>query len=183
MIDKIIALVLLLLLLPLFILIAIIILIFDSAPIIYHQKRVGENNIIFTMYKFRTMQQDSPELPSHLIDEPELLYTFSGKFLRKTSLDEIPQLVNIIFGDMSFIGPRPALHSQKDLIALRMEKRIDSIKPGITGWAQVNGRDDLPITEKVNKDVEYLQKYSFLFDLKILWLTVLKVVKKDGISH
>ena len=176
MIDKIIALVLLLLLLPLFILIAIIILIFDSAPIIYHQKRVGENNIIFTMYKFRTMQQDSPELPSHLIDEPELLYTFSGKFLRKTSLDEIPQLVNIIFGDMSFIGPRPALHSQKDLIALRMEKRIDSIKPGITGWAQVNGRDDLDLDKKVEYDSYYLDNKSFFLNIKIILLTIYKVL-------
>jgi O-antigen biosynthesis protein WbqP len=135
------------------------------------------------MPNFRPMKRDTPELASHLLNEPETLLTPIGHSLRKYSLDEIPQLWSILIGQMSFVGPRPALFNQYDLISLRSKYKVDRVLPGLTGWAQVNGRDELPIDEKVEKDVEYLENYSFLFDLKIIWLTIIGVIKKDGVSH
>jgi O-antigen biosynthesis protein WbqP len=129
------------------------------------------------------MLADTPALATHLLDNPQSNLTSIGNFLRKYSLDEFPQLWSILKGDMSFVGPRPALFNQDDLIKLRLVQGVDKISPGLTGWAQINGRDELPIPEKVKMDAEYLQRQSFLFDLKILWLTFLKVIKKDGISH
>jgi O-antigen biosynthesis protein WbqP len=129
------------------------------------------------------MLVDTPALATHLLDNPQSNLTSIGNFLRKYSLDEFPQFWSILKGDMSFVGPRPALFNQDDLIKLRLVQGVDKISPGLTGWAQINGRDELPIPEKVKMDAEYLQRQSFLFDLKILWLTFLKVIKKDGISH
>ena len=137
----------------------------------------------FKMPKFRTMLVDTPAVATHLLDDPDAYLTPIGGFLRRSSLDELPQLFSVLKGDMSFVGPRPALFNQDDLIALRKEKGVDKLLPGITGWAQVNGRDELPIPEKVALDVEYMERQSFLFDIYILWLTVVKVVRRDGVSH
>jgi len=155
----------------------------SPGPILYWSDRVGRHNRIFKMPKFRTMRTDTPTLATHLLVNPEQWLTPIGSFLRKSSLDELPQLWSILKGDMSFVGPRPALFNQYDLITLRTEKGVHELLPGLTGWAQVNGRDDLPIPEKVQLDIEYLEKRSFFFDLKILLLTVLKVVSRDGVSH
>lgn len=155
----------------------------SKGPALYWSDRVGKKNQIFKMPKFRSMKTDTPAVATHLLDDPKSVLTPIGDFLRKSSLDELPQLWNIIKGDMSFVGPRPALFNQADLIALRTEKGIDSLVPGLTGWAQINGRDELPIPDKVSLDQEYMQKQSFNFDLKILWLTFLKVLRRDGISH
>jgi len=150
---------------------------------LYWSDRVGRGNVIFKMPKFRTMRLDTPAVASHLMSDPDVYFSLIGGFLRRTSLDELPQLRSILKGDMSFVGPRPALFNQDDLIALRTEKGVDQLIPGLTGWAQVNGRDELPIPEKVALDVEYMERQSFRFDMKILWLTVLKVVRRDGVSH
>ena len=150
---------------------------------LYWSDRVGKNNKIFKMPKFRSMKIDTPAVATHKLADPDSVLTPVGGFLRKTSLDELPQLWSIIKGDMSIVGPRPALFNQDDLIALRTEKGVDKLIPGLTGWAQINGRDELPISQKVQLDVEYLQKQSFFFDLKIIWLTFLKVIKRDGITH
>ena len=155
----------------------------SKGTIIYWSDRVGKNNLLFKMPKFRTMKTDTPELATHLLENSTDVITPIGFFLRKYSLDEIPQLWSILKGDMSFVGPRPALFNQNDLIRLRTEYGVEKILPGLTGWAQVNGRDDLDIIEKVERDSEYLAKQSFLFDLKILWYTFLRVIKKDGVSH
>ena len=181
--DFILALYLILLLMVPMIIITIVIKLTSRGASIHWSDRVGKNNVVFKMPKFRSMNIDTPALATHLLKDSSSALSPVGSFLRKYSLDEIPQLWSILKGDMSFVGPRPALFNQNDLINLRSTYGVEKILPGLTGWAQVNGRDDLPITEKVNKDVEYLQKHSFLFDLKILWLTLLKVVKKDGISH
>ena len=181
--DFILALFLILLLMVPMIIITIVIMLTSRGAAIHWSERVGKNNVIFKMPKFRSMKIDTPDLATHLLKDSISTLTPVGSFLREYSLDEIPQLWSIIKGDMSFVGPRPALFNQQDLINLRSTYGIEKILPGLTGWAQVNGRDDLPITEKVQKDVEYLQRHSFLFDLKILWLTFLKVIKKDGISH
>tara|TARA_B110000008_G_scaffold258656_1_gene277818 strand:+ start:385 stop:945 length:561 start_codon:yes stop_codon:yes gene_type:complete len=165
------------------ILIAILIKVSSKGRVLHWSDRVGKNNIIFKMPKFRSMKIDTPQIATHLLRDQIKVLTPIGNFLRKYSLDEIPQLWSILIGDMSFVGPRPALFNQDDLISLRSRYGVEKIIPGLTGWAQVNGRDELPIKEKVNKDVEYLKNYSFLFDLKILWLTVSKVIKKDGVSH
>ena len=150
---------------------------------LYWSDRIGRHNRIFKMPKFRSMRIDTPAVASHLLQDPDAYLTPIGKFLRKSSLDELPQLWSILTGKMSFVGPRPALFNQHDLIALRSARQIDSLRPGLTGWAQVNGRDELPIPVKVQFDAEYLQRHSFLFDLKILCLTFLKVLKRDGVSH
>jgi O-antigen biosynthesis protein WbqP len=163
--------------------IAIVIKLTSEGQVIYWSKRVGKNNIIFNMPKFRTMKNDTPELASHLLQNSDTTLTSIGGYLRKYSLDELPQLWSIFFGKMSFVGPRPALFNQNDLIDLRIAHGVEKLKPGLTGWAQVNGRDDLTIADKVSKDLEYLKRYSFVFDLKILWLTIHRVIKKDGISH
>jgi len=150
---------------------------------LYWSDRVGKNNKIFKMPKFRSMLIDTPSVATHLLDNPDVYLSPIGGFLRRSSLDELPQLFSILKGDMSFVGPRPALFNQDDLVALRTEKGVDKLLPGITGWAQVNGRDELSIPDKVALDVEYLNRQSFWFDMKILWVTVLKVVKRDGVSH
>ena len=150
---------------------------------LYWSDRVGKNNEIFKMPKFRSMKIDTPAVATHLLDNPDTYLSPIGGFLRLSSLDELPQLFSVLKGDMSFVGPRPALFNQDDLIALRIEKGVDKLLPGITGWAQVNGRDELSIPDKVALDVEYLNRQSFWFDIKILWMTFLKVIKRDGVSH
>jgi len=155
----------------------------SKGPALYWSDRVGENNKIFRMPKFRSMLVDTPDVATHLLDNPDAYLSPIGGFLRSTSLDELPQLFSVLKGDMSFVGPRPALFNQNDLITLRTEKGVDKLLPGITGWAQVNGRDELSILDKVALDVEYLNRQSFWFDMKILWMTFLKVVNRDGVSH
>mgnify|MGYP001316766214 CR=1 FL=1 len=154
-----------------------------KGPALHWSKRVGLDNEIFLMPKFRTMLLRTPDLATHLIKNPNEYLTPIGGFLRSTSLDELPQLFSILKGDMSFVGPRPALFNQYDLIRLRTEKNLDQLLPGLTGWAQVNGRDECPIIEKVELDFEYLQRGSIKLDLKILWMTFLKVIKRDNILH
>ena len=163
--------------------IGIIVRLTSKGPIIYWSDRVGKENMVFKMPKFRSMQVDTPVVATHLMKNPNLFFSPVGRFLRRSSLDELPQLFSIIKGDMSFVGPRPALFNQDDLIALRKDKEVDKIKPGVTGWAQVNGRDNLSIIDKVAFDAEYLKFQSFWFDLKILWLTLLKVLWRDNVSH
>ena len=164
-------------------LIAVAVLVTSFGPVLYWSDRVGQGNVIFKMPKFRTMQINTPVMATHKMTNPNEFLTPIGGFLRRNSLDELPQLFSILMGDMSFVGPRPALYNQYDLIALRAEYGVEAIVPGLTGWAQINGRDDLPIPEKVALDVEYMERQSFLFDLRILWMTFLKVIKRDGISH
>lgn len=155
----------------------------SKGPALYWSKRIGKNNEIFLMPKFRSMKIDTPQLATHLLSNSQDYLTPVGKFIRKTSLDEIPQLYSILKGDMSFVGPRPALYNQDDLIALRTEKGIHKLTPGLTGWAQINGRDEIPIPQKVDLDYEYFTKASVLFDLKILFLTAYKVAFGKDISH
>lgn len=163
--------------------IAVFIKLRSRGSVIFWTDRVGVNNTIFKMAKFRTMKVDTPQLATHLMANPEVYLIPGGAFLRKSSLDELPQLFSVLKGDMSFVGPRPALFNQDDLIALRLERKINLLTPGITGWAQVNGRDDLSIPRKVSLDEYYLKHRSFGFDCYILFLTVLKVVKKEGVQH
>lgn len=155
----------------------------SKGPALYWSDRMGINNTIFKMPKFRSMKTDTPAVATHLLQDPQSVLTPIGGFIRKSSLDELPQLWCILKGDMSFVGPRPALFNQDDLVVLRTEKGIHKLLPGLTGWAQVNGRDELPIPQKVAIEVEYLQQQSFLFDLKILWMTFLKVVQRAGVTH
>lgn len=164
-------------------LIAMMVKITSKGPIIYWSDRIGIHNRIFKMPKFRTMYADTPAVATHLLRNPKDFLTPVGSVLRKYSLDEIPQLWSILKGDMSFVGPRPALFNQDDLISLRTEKGIHNIIPGITGWAQINGRDDIPIHQKILLDEYYLKRRSFLFDLKILLMTASKVIKAEGIKH
>ncbi|MDR1351554.1 MAG: sugar transferase [Zoogloeaceae bacterium] len=155
----------------------------SSGSSLYWSKRVGRDNRIFLMPKFRSMRVGTPAVATHLLAAPEAHLTPIGSFLRRSSLDELPQLWSILKGDMSFVGPRPALFNQDDLIALRTDFGVHELTPGLTGWAQVNGRDELPIPEKVKLDVEYLRRRSFVFDMRILWLTLIKVMRRDGVSH
>jgi O-antigen biosynthesis protein WbqP len=155
----------------------------SRGPIIYWSDRVGRYNKIFKMPKFRTMLVDTPAVATHLLTNPDQYLTPVGSFLRKSSLDELPQLWSILIGDMSFVGPRPALYNQDDLIALRTEKNVHTIVPGLTGWAQINGRDELPIPQKVELDAYYLTHQSLALDIKILFLTFFKVIKRDGVTH
>jgi O-antigen biosynthesis protein WbqP len=155
----------------------------SKGPALYWSDRVGRNNRIFRMPKFRSMRTDTPEVATHLLNKSGAYLTSIGPFLRKTSWDELPQIYSILKGDLSFVGPRPALHNQDDLVALRTEHGVHELTPGLTGWAQVNGRDDLPIPQKVEYDCEYLRKRAFLFDLKILCLTFLRVIRGDGVAH
>jgi O-antigen biosynthesis protein WbqP len=150
---------------------------------LYWSDRVGQNNKVFKMPKFRTMRVDTPAVATHLLPNPEQFLTPIGTFLRKSSLDELPQLWSILIGDMSFVGPRPALFNQYDLIELRKIYGVDKLTPGLTGWAQINGRDELPIPEKVKLDVEYLNNQSLVLDFKIICLTFLKVIRRDGVKH
>ncbi len=164
-------------------LIALFIKLRSKGPAIFWTDRVGINNVLFKMAKFRTMKVDTPQVATHLMKDPRQYLIPGGELLRKCSLDELPQLFNILKGDMSFVGPRPALFNQDDLKALRTMKNIHTLTPGITGWAQTNGRDDLPIPEKVSFDEYYLKHRSFAFDLYIIFITILKVVKKEGVQH
>lgn len=152
-------------------------------PVLYWSERIGRNNVIFRMPKFRSMRVDTPALATHLMTDPDAFLTPIGGFIRRYSLDELPQILSILKGDMSFVGPRPALFNQDDLIALRTQHGIDQLIPGLTGWAQVNGRDELCIPDKVALEVEYLRRKSFFFDLKILWKTFVKVATRDDVSH
>lgn len=163
--------------------VALVVRLSSSGPVLYWSDRVGRNNRIFKMPKFRSMRVDTPSVATHLLRSPDTWLTPVGSFLRKSSLDELPQLWSILVGDMSFVGPRPALFNQDDLIALRTQAGVHELVPGLTGWAQINGRDEIPIAEKVKLDIEYLQKRSFVFDLWILWMTFLKVLRRDGVSH
>jgi O-antigen biosynthesis protein WbqP len=164
-------------------LIAVLVKFTSKGLVLYWSDRVGRNNNIFRMPKFRSMQINTPSVATHLLNNPDKYLTPIGRFLRKSSLDELPQLWSIIKGDMSFVGPRPALFNQDDLIELRSQYGVHHLMPGLTGWAQVNGRDEIPIPQKVKLDVEYMQRKSFLFDLYVLWLTFLKVIRGDGVSH
>lgn len=155
----------------------------SPGPALYWSDRVGRHNKIFRMPKFRSMRVDTPVVATHLLSDPKVYLTPIGSFLRKTSLDELPQLWSILVGDMSFVGPRPALFNQDDLIALRSKYGVHELMPGLTGWAQINGRDELPIPEKVRLDAEYLRRRSLGFDLQILWLTFIKVLRGDNVSH
>ena len=155
----------------------------STGPVIYWSNRVGLGNKVFKMPKFRTMRIDTPAVATHLLENPQQFLTPIGSFLRKTSLDELPQLWSILKGDMSFVGPRPALFNQDDLIALRTRYGVEKLVPGLTGWAQINGRDELPIADKVRLDVEYMRKQSFMFDLRIIFLTFIKVLRRDGVQH
>jgi O-antigen biosynthesis protein WbqP len=155
----------------------------SKGPVFYTSSRVGYQNQLFNMIKFRTMKVGTPVVATHLLNNPTAALTPIGSFLRKTSLDELPQLLNILLGEMSFVGPRPALFNQYDLIAMRNEAGVNGLVPGLTGWAQVNGRDELAVADKVKLDAEYLNRRSFAFDLRILWLTALRVLNRDGVSH
>lgn len=155
----------------------------SKGPALYWSDRVGKDNVLFGMPKFRSMRTTAPVVATHLMEDPSKYLTPIGSFLRKSSLDELPQLWNILIGDMSFVGPRPALYNQADLIELRTSLGVSKLTPGLTGWAQINGRDELPIPVKVEFDVQYLKNRSMRFDFYILWMTFLKVVKRDGVSH
>ena len=170
------------LLLPIM-LVALAVRLTSKGPALYWSDRVGRHNQIFKMPKFRSMRVGTPAVATHLLADPKVYLTPIGSFLRKSSLDELPQLWSILVGDMSFVGPRPALFNQHDLMALRTEQGVHELVPGLTGWAQVNGRDELPIPEKVKLDVQYLRRQSLWFDLRILWLTFVKVLRRDGVSH
>lgn len=165
------------------VLVGILVKLTSKGPILYWSDRVGVDNVLFEMPKFRSMKMGTSAVATHLLDDPKNVLTPIGDFLRKSSLDELPQLWCILKGDMSFVGPRPALFNQDDLIALRTKQGVQILMPGLTGWAQVNGRDDLPIPLKVRLDVEYLQRQSFWFDISVIGLTIMKVLKKDGVSH
>jgi O-antigen biosynthesis protein WbqP len=181
--DFILAILLISFLLIPFLLIIILIIITSKGPVLYWSKRVGKNNKIFKMPKFRSMLINTPTVATHLLNNPDSYLSPIGSFLRTTSIDELPQLFCILKNDMSFVGPRPALHNQDDLISLRTNSDVDKLLPGITGWAQVNGRDKLSVANKVLLDIEYLNRQSFWFDIKILWMTFLKVIKRDEVSH
>ena len=170
------------LLLPL-VIVAMVVRLTSAGPVLYWSDRVGRFNVVFKMPKFRTMLVDTPVVATHLLANPKAHLTPVGSFLRKSSLDELPQLWSILVGDMSFVGPRPALYNQNDLIEQRTHLNVHTLVPGLTGWAQVNGRDELPILQKVALDAEYLQLQDLWFDIKILWMTFLKVLQRDGVSH
>lgn len=163
--------------------VALLVRLTSPGPALYWSDRVGRGNQLFRMPKFRSMRTGTPAVATHLLENPQAHLTPVGPFLRKSSLDELPQLWSILVGDMSFVGPRPALFNQADLIALRTEQGVDKLVPGLTGWAQINGRDELPIPEKVALDVAYLRRRSLWFDIRILWLTAIKVLRRDGVSH
>jgi O-antigen biosynthesis protein WbqP len=183
MINKFIALLLLIILSPFFLIVSLLILVEDGFPVFFKQKRVGINYSFFNIYKFRSMKKNTPNVATHLLTNPEQYLLKIGKFIRKTSLDELPNLINILKGEMVFVGPRPALYNQDDLMALRISAGVDKLKPGITGWAQINGRDEISIGAKVALEKEYLSKKSFYFDLSILVKTFTKVLFSKGVSH
>jgi O-antigen biosynthesis protein WbqP len=183
MLNRLFALILILILSPLFLLVAISIFIEDGMPIFFKQKRVGINYTFFNIYKFRSMKKNTPNVATHLLENPGQYLLKIGGTLRKLSLDELPNLINIMRGEMVFVGPRPALYNQDDLMALRVAVGVDKLKPGITGWAQVNGRDEISIEEKVGLEKEYLERKSFLFDLVIVVKTFTSVLGSRGVAH
>ncbi len=183
MLNRLFALILLLILSPLFLLVAISIFMEDGMPIFFKQKRVGINYTFFNIYKFRSMKKNTPNVATHLLDNPGQYLLKIGGLLRKLSLDELPNLINIIKGEMVFVGPRPALYNQDDLMTLRVATGVDKLKPGITGWAQINGRDEISIEKKVQLEQEYLYKKSFLFDVEIIIKTFTNVLFGKGVSH
>jgi O-antigen biosynthesis protein WbqP len=183
MLNRLFALFVLIVLYPLFLFVAFAILIEDGYPFFFKQKRVGINYSFFNIYKFRSMKKNTPNVATHLLINPDQYLLKIGKLVRKTSLDELPNLINIIKGEMVFVGPRPALYNQEDLMALRLAAGVDKLKPGITGWAQINGRDDISIEKKVELEKEYLQKKSFLFDIQIIIKTFTNVLFSKGVSH
>ena len=182
MISRLLSFVILICISPILLIVALSIIIDDGFPILFRQKRVGQNNAHFWIYKFRTMKKDAPDIATHLVKDSTSLYTSIGPFLRKFSFDELPQLINILKGDMVFIGPRPALYNQDDLNNLRTEAGVQVLTPGVTGWAQVNGRDELSIPDKVKMDIYYLENQSLWLDIKILFMTVFKVFKTEGVK-
>jgi O-antigen biosynthesis protein WbqP len=183
MLNRIFVLILLIIFCPIFLLISIAILIEDGFPVFFTQKRVGINYTFFKIYKFRSMKKDTPNIATHLLSNPDQYLLKIGKFIRKTSLDELPNLINILKGEMVFVGPRPALFNQDDLMQYRVTTGVSKLKPGITGWAQINGRDEISIAEKVQLEQEYLYKKSFLFDIEIIIKTFTNVVFSKGVSH
>ena len=183
MLNRLFALLLLIIFSPLFLILAIVILIQDGFPIFFTQKRVGINYTFFNIYKFRSMKKNTPNVATHLLTNPDQYLLKIGNFIRKTSLDELPNLINIIKGEMVFVGPRPALYNQDDLMALRVAAGVDKLKPGITGWAQINGRDEISITDKVKLEQEYMYKKSTLFDFDIIIKTFTNVLFRKGVSH
>lgn len=168
---------------PVILIVALAVKFTSPGPMLFKQRRIGKDNVEFEIYKFRTMRIDTPNVPTHLLENPEQWITPVGKFLRKTSLDELPQLFNILKGEMSIVGPRPALYNQLDLKEMRTKVEVHKLVPGLTGWAQINGRDEIPLSLKVNLDKEYLDRMSFLFDIKIIFMTVLSVLKRDGVQE
>lgn len=183
MINKLSALILLILFSPIFIFVAIAIIVEDGLPVLFIQKRVGINYTFFKIYKFRSMKKDTPNVATHLLVNPDQYLLKIGKFIRKTSLDELPNLINIIKGEMVFVGPRPALYNQDDLMAFRVATSVSKLKPGVTGWAQINGRDEISIAQKVQLEQEYLYKKSFLFDVEIIIKTFKDVLFSKGVRH
>ena len=183
MLNRIIALFTFIMLFPFFLFLFFMIFLEDGFPIFFIQKRVGINHTFFKIYKFRSMKKNTPNVATHLLTNPDQYLLKIGKIIRKTSLDELPNLINIIKGEMVFVGPRPALYNQDDLIALREASGVNKLKPGITGWAQINGRDEISIAQKVQLEQEYLYKKSFLFDLEIIIKTFTNVLFRKGVSH
>jgi O-antigen biosynthesis protein WbqP len=183
MLSRIFALFLLILFSPIFILVSLAILIEDGFPVLFTQKRVGINYTFFNIYKFRSMKKHTPNVATHLLENPDQYLLKIGKFIRKTSLDELPNLINIIKGDMVFVGPRPALYNQNDLMEFRLATGVSKMKPGLTGWAQINGRDEVSIPEKVRLEQEYLSRKSVLFDIEILFKTFTSVLRSKGVKH
>lgn len=182
-VDFVLALIASLIFLPLLIVLAVVVKLTSKGPVLYWSNRVGRHNQIFSMPKLRTMRIDTPVVATHLLSNPDQYLTPVGGFLRRTSLDELPQLWCILTGDMSLVGPRPALFNQQNLIELRTEHGVHTIRPGLTGWAQINGRDELPIPEKVRLDADYLRMQSLVFDTKVMFLTFIKVARREGITH
>lgn len=183
MLNRLFALILIIIFSPIFLLLAIVIIIEDGFPIFFTQKRVGINYVFFQIYKFRSMKKNTPNVATHLLDNPEQYLLKIGKYIRKTSLDELPNLLNIIKGEMVFVGPRPALYNQDDLMALRVATGVDKLKPGITGWAQINGRDEISLEKKVQLEQEYMYKRSLLLDIEIIIKTFTNVLFSKGVSH
>jgi O-antigen biosynthesis protein WbqP len=183
MLNRFLALILLIIFSPIFLFVSVAILIEDGFPVFFTQKRVGINYTFFQIFKFRSMKKDTPNVATHLLTNPDQYLLKIGKFIRKTSLDELPNLINILKGEMVFVGPRPALYNQDDLMALRVEAGVEKLKPGITGWAQINGRDEISIEAKVALEKEYLARKSFVFDIEILVKTFTNVLFSKGVSH
>jgi len=183
MINRLLAFILLIIISPIFIVLAFVILLEDGFPVFFTQKRVGVNYTFFNIFKFRSMKKDTPNVATHLLTNPDQYLLRFGKLIRKTSLDELPNLINIVKGEMVFVGPRPALYNQDDLMTLRVSTGVDKLKPGITGWAQINGRDEISISEKVSLEQDYLKRKSILFDLEIIIKTFTNVLSRKGVNH